>query len=420
MIERKIIINLITSTDYCNRIKGVWKDELLESSTARRIALWVWEYFNKYGSAPGKEIETIYYSKIKDAKFPKDVAEEIEQDILPDLSKEFESTADYNLEFEVSQAEQHFRERHVKLFTDSLQSLLYDNKVEDAEKLVHSFKPLGVISQKIDPFIRSVKEIRELDRKRAKLLLAPWLRAGQLTIIYGNFGTGKSLLSILIAYIMGLRKVDASDIKISEWYQKVSTGCLYVDGEIGEVEMEERIKGYEYLSGESQRQQHPIKILSLPEYQLETEDTFLLSERNNQRKVIDWLTTHPSYKLVILDSASTLFGLLDENSNSEWNIKVNPFLRDLRALGVACILLHHSGKDSKRGLRGASAMGAMAHNIFRLSNIFDKKNWEGEAEFTLEVEKQRSGGKSFSPFSLHFFQANADTMWEIVQRKDKE
>jgi len=113
-----------------------------------------------------------------------------------------------------------------------------------------------------------------------------------------------------------------------------------------------------------------------------------------------------------------LFGLENENDNSEWNNKVNPFIRDLRALGVACILLHHSGKDSKRGLRGASAMGAMAHNIFRLFVPKEKDPDEGEAMFTLTKDKQRAKGFLFKSFSLHFTQNEdqTETHWEIVSK----
>jgi hypothetical protein len=196
------------------------------------------------------------------------------------------------------------------------------------------------------------------------------------------------------------------------WIVKNPTGTLYLDGELGEQEMEDRIKKFEWLG--RQERDRRLKILSVPEYQLETGDTFYLSSRVNQLKIIKWLEDHLRYKLVVLDSASTLFGLENENDNSEWNNKINPFLRDLRALGVACILLHHAGKDNKRGLRGASAMGAMAHNIFRLSNHGDKD--EGEAWFKLSKDKQRAGGFGFKDFSLHFFQneTETETHWEIT------
>jgi DNA-binding CsgD family transcriptional regulator len=182
---------------------------------------------------------------------------------------------------------------------------------------------------------------------------------------------------------------------------------------MGVEDLRERFSQFEYLG----KQKFPMLGFPLPEYQLATEDNFPLSERSNQLQIIHWLQLHATYKLLILDSVTTLFGLTDENSNAEWNLKISPLLRDLRALGVAVILLHHSGKDSKRGLRGASAMGAMAHNIFCLTNHTDKDIDEGEAWFTLTKDKQRAGGFQFKSFAIHYYQNSAftETYLEITE-----
>lgn len=414
MIERKIIIGLITSTEFCTQLKPLWNNQLIESATAKRIASWCWEYFDKYQKAPGKDIEGIYFTKLKAGNFPKVMAEEIEQEILPGLSKEYERS-DFNLTYAVDEAKKHLSEQHIKIFTDSIQVLLSENKLLEAEEMVCTFKPLEGASLNIGDFIKSVKQMEESKTPRPTLYMKQWLRAGQTTIIYGGYGSGKSLLCILIGYMLGLIEYDQDKCEIGEWSVKNPTGCLYIDGEIGEQEMIERIKQFKWLG--LQHRDRKLKVLSVPEYQLATEDSFYLSERSNQVKVINWLKANPNYKLIILDSVSTLFGLEEENSNSEWNTKINPFLRDLRALGVACLLLHHAGKEGKKGLRGASAMGAMAHNIFRLTTHKDKE--EGQAWFLLVKEKQRAAGKTFKDFSLRFMQSGTGEK-EITQWEYKE
>jgi RecA-family ATPase len=264
------------------------------------------------------------------------------------------------------------------------------------------------------------KEIRKLNLEKPLLLLAPWLRAGELTFIYGEAGTGKSFLAMTIAYLLGLKKHDEAHHQIGVWQVKNPTGCYYIDGEMGAEECDERFSKFEWLG--EQRDDSETVFLDKSQYQFGTEKVFSLADRKNQLKVIDWLKRHPNYKLVVLDSISTLFGLEEENSNSEWSNKVNPFLGDLRALGVACVILHHSGKDSGRGLRGASSMSAMAHNIFRLKNHPDRDIDEGEAYFTLIKEKQRAGGFQFKSFSLHY-SPNSDhtaTEWEVVEGGKKK
>lgn len=417
MIERKIIIGIITSTEYIKLIQKFWDIKLLESIAAKRIARWCWEYYNKYQKAPGKDMEMIFFAKLKTGKLPKDIAEEISEEILPSLSQEFIKES-FNIEALVDETKKYLSDRHLALHTETLEALRVTGQIEEAEKLAADYKPLGATSHNINDFIRNMRKIKQMNRPVPTMLMNPWLRAGETTIIYGPAGSGKSLLSILIAYVLGLERYQNKKSEIGEWQVRVPTGTLYIDGELGEQEMEDRVNKFEWLG--KQLNLHAINIFSVPEYQLATEDSFYLSNRINQLKIIQWLKEHPTYKLVILDSASTLFGLEQENDNSEWNNKINPFLRDLRALGIANILLHHSGKDGKRGLRGASAMSAMAHNIFKLINHKDQNIDAGEAYFILSKDKQRAGGVTFKTFAMHFFQKEngKKTQW-IVEKNYK-
>lgn len=414
-IERRILIGLIVSTEYLRQIHAVWDYQYIESPTAKKIARWCWEYFEKYNKAPFKDIEAIYFTKLKEDKLNSTLAEEIEKDILPGLSDEYEKGS-FNLNYLLDQTLKYFKQRQLKIHSLTIQSLLAENNLEEAEKLTKSFKPLEIVSptNKIDNYIYSIDELRKLDIEEPLMLMSPWLRTGQFTFIYGDVGAGKSLLALHIAYVLGLEKSDREKVDIGDWFVQNPTGCLYIDGELGAVDLEERISGFEWLG--KQNKEMILLSFPLPEYQLSSEDEFMLSERENQKVVIQWLKLYPEYKLLILDSVTTLFGLTEENSNSEWSTKINPFLRDLRALGVACILLHHAGKDTSRGLRGSSAMGAMAHNIFKLTDHPDKDIDEGEAWFTITKDKQRSAGFQFKKFSMHYSQDSSftKTEWEIT------
>lgn len=413
MQERKIIIGLITSTEFVQQISSIWNIQLLESGSAKKLAEWIMEYYDKFQVSPKSNIQGIFFHKIKTKNIPKDEIEDIEE-ILQSLS--MESEEDVNVDYLVDIATKYFKQRRLLIYKDSIEVLVNSGKLEEAEKLASDYK-VNFSDPKTDlnKFILSTLEIRKHKREIPRILFSPWLREGQTTIIYGNYGSGKSLLTISTAYLLGLKDYDSDEAEIGTWQVKHPTGTLYIDGELGEQEMEERIAQFEWVG--IQQSKYRMRILSIPEYQIATEDQFYLSNRINQLKIIQWLKTHPNYKLIILDSASTLFGLVEENDNSEWSNKINPFLRDLRALGVACILLHHSGKDGKRGLRGASAMGAMAHNIFALTNHVNKNVDDGEAWFTIGKDKQRAAGFSFKTFSLRYSQQNndRDTHWEVTE-----
>lgn len=140
MIERKIVIGLITSTEYLQQLKGVWDDSLLEAPAARTIARWVWEYFDEFSKAPMHQIEDIFYDKVREKKVVKDLAEEIEEDILPSLSEEFERDS-FNLNALLKRTHKYFRERRLEMITERVEGLLGKGEIEKAEKLVLDFTP---------------------------------------------------------------------------------------------------------------------------------------------------------------------------------------------------------------------------------------------------------------------------------------
>lgn len=146
MIERQIIIGMITSTDYLKRIQSIWNPLFIESATAKRIAGWCWEYFKKYDKAPGRKIESIYYAKLKRGKVPKDLFSEIEEDILPGLSEEYEKEG-FNLEYLMDETETYFNERHLTLYSNNIQALVSQGELTQAAALACEFKMISTKSQ---------------------------------------------------------------------------------------------------------------------------------------------------------------------------------------------------------------------------------------------------------------------------------
>jgi hypothetical protein len=141
MIERKIVIGLITSTDYIKQIRGSYDQQFLESATAKRLASWCLEYFDKYDKAPGKDIENIYYAKLNEGKLAKELFNEIEEEILPSLSKEYERTS-FNVGYLTDQTNKYFQERRLQIYSENIQGLLRKGDLTQAERLACEYKPL--------------------------------------------------------------------------------------------------------------------------------------------------------------------------------------------------------------------------------------------------------------------------------------
>lgn len=426
--ERELTINLITSTKFIEQVKTVYDVKLIVGTTEKMVNSWCIDYFDQYKTAPKQNFQKLFESKKDKGNINPVILGDLEGDpddpkvksILDQLSKIYEQQKDpeENIQFHIDRTKRYFIKRQLEVHKEQITALIDKGDLETANKLIKDFKPLeSSNSDQIKNFIWDVDDIRLQDKKKPQTLIKPWLKEGQHTFIHGECGSGKSLLSLHLAYLLGMEECDHN---IEDWYVKNPTGCLYIDGELGAVELEERLSKFEYLG--KQRDDIKTKFFPIPEFQESTENIFALSVRENQLQVTHWLKEHPKYKLVILDSVTTLFGLSEENDNSEFSNKINPLLRDFRAMGVACILLHHSGKDPKRGLRGASSMGAMVHNIFSLTNHEDKDIDEGEAWFTLDKGKQREGGFSFKKFTIHYFQNSSftETDWETSKESSNK
>jgi hypothetical protein len=141
MEERKIIISLITSTEYCHQIRSVWDVSYLESATAKRIATWCWEYYDQYKQAPGRNIESIFNAKRSTQKIPPDIAEEIQEDIFPSLSEEYERE-DFNLEYMLSETQKYFSVRHLTIHRDTIDALIDTGDIAQAEHVACAYRPV--------------------------------------------------------------------------------------------------------------------------------------------------------------------------------------------------------------------------------------------------------------------------------------
>ena len=137
MIERKILIGLITSTDYLQSLENDWNPNYMESPTARMMAEWCWEYYRKYNKAPMRDIEGIYIKKLKKG-LNDTLAEEIETEILPELSQEYtESTI--TTPFLLDETLAYFVERQIKIHDETLQHHLEKGDIIQARKEVETF-----------------------------------------------------------------------------------------------------------------------------------------------------------------------------------------------------------------------------------------------------------------------------------------
>ena len=142
-IERAIVLGLITDTDYIKQIRPIWNTRFIKSGAAKRLAQWCIEYFDKYKKNPGLDIEAIFYQKVRDG-LPKEIAEEIEEDILPGLSEEYsDQETPINIQYLTDQTDLYFRQRHLDLHNEDIKALLSEGEIVKAELKASNYKILA-------------------------------------------------------------------------------------------------------------------------------------------------------------------------------------------------------------------------------------------------------------------------------------
>ena len=140
-MEIKIIIALITQKKFLKQIKPFWKNEYIQSEAAKLIAKWVWKYYDVYEKAPKTNIDAIYLKQLKKKKIRKDLAEEIEQEILPRLSEMYENGLD--ITYILNETKEYFSERQITLHNEEVNALLENDELKKAKNLMQSFKAIS-------------------------------------------------------------------------------------------------------------------------------------------------------------------------------------------------------------------------------------------------------------------------------------
>lgn len=147
-IERKIIIGLIASTEFIKRIRPSISKDYFASPTASIIADWCLEYFDKYHECPHDKIENIYDEKVKQNLVSSELAEEMEDDILPDLSEEFLKEG-FNPDPLLDYALKYFQEKKLKNLKEEIDILVEKGDIDSATQAVLDFKTSGVVKDEL-------------------------------------------------------------------------------------------------------------------------------------------------------------------------------------------------------------------------------------------------------------------------------
>lgn len=226
------------------------------------------------------------------------------------------------------------------------------------------------------PRVRAVTldELLALDIQPREMVVEPWLPAQGLAMIYAPRGTGKTYLSLAVAYAI------ASGADLLSWRVPSPRRVLYLDGEMPAVSMRERLARLVRAESHAPASPDHLRIVTPDLQNGPMPDLGTASGR----MAVDALVADA--EVVIVDSVSTLCGVADENDAAAW-MPLQRWALDLRRSGRSVVLIHHAGKTGAQ--RGTSRREDVLDTVLALRHPQGYRPEDG-ARIEIIVEKGRS------------------------------
>ena len=219
-------------------------------------------------------------------------------------------------------------------------------------------------------------------------------------MIHAERGVGKTHIALGIAYAV------ATGGEFLGWSAPVAREVLFVDGEMPAEATQERLAKLAAAGPDVDALLHIFShdIQDAPMPSLSTHEGRILITGS----LLDT-------ELLILDNISALVGG-DENDADSWT-KLQEWLLELRRLGVATLLIHHSGKGGQQ--RGTSKREDILDVSMKLARPRDYRFEQG-ARFEVHFEKARGlFGDDVEPFEARLVNSTEGCLWETAPVKQR-
>jgi len=174
-----------------------------------------------------------------------------------------------------------------------------------------------------------------------------------LAAIFGQSGSGKSFLALDLA---------AAIAEGVPWFgfrtTKTPTVYMALEGEGG---FSQRVAAWEKVQ---KKPLPPLLNMIMQPFQLA-----------QPHDVTDLAAVIPQGAMVIVDTLNRAAPTADENSSRDMGIILEATKRLQTLTGCLVVLIHHTGKDTRKGLRGHSSLGAALDGSIEVSRTGDSRAW---------------------------------------------
>jgi KaiC/GvpD/RAD55 family RecA-like ATPase len=256
-------------------------------------------------------------------------------------------------------------------------------QMDDNDALIHQQEPAGVTA---------MRYLLLTDDDLSKRPPVQWRIKGMvpsqgIAVVFGPSGSGKSFL------VLDMLQSLASG---HDWFDHKVTQCAvtYVALE-GEAGLAGRVKAYRTHHGATSPN---IVYMAQP---------FGLLDADDINDLVLAIKTAGTGDVVVLDTLSRATPGLDENASKDMGaiVAAAKLLQEL--LGGLVLLVHHTGKDTARGMRGHSLLHAALDCAIEVKRNGDNREWV--------VAKSKDGEDGAShPFKLEVVSMGIDSDGDAI------
>jgi hypothetical protein len=188
------------------------------------------------------------------------------------------------------------------------------------------------------------------------------LPEGEIAMIYGPSGVGKSFVALDLAFCVALGE---------QWMDRtVRQGPVVWIAAEAAGSMRNRAKAYAQANG---------LHLDLAELWMIGDTPSLMDQ--DEAAILTQAVSSKHPRMIVVDTLAAASGGANENSGEDMNLVMESCRRMHKATGALILLIHHTGKDETRGARGWSGLKAAMQTEIFVHEIGGVK--------AIEVTKQR-------------------------------
>ena len=234
-------------------------------------------------------------------------------------------------------------------------------------------------------------ELLEKEIKPREKIIGTWLRQGDIGLIFGRRGEGKTFFSLALACAI------AGNIKLNLWDTPKARRVCYVDGEMTLESIQNRLKlfkGADIFAGVQQALKSNLYFQHYEEIAERIKTAVMnLTNREHQEKLLEFCLDN-EIEVLFLDNLSCLFRGVRENEADDWE-RIQPFLLECRRNKISVVLVAHAGRSGE-ALRRISMREDITDWIIKVKQSENgaeqsKSNNIKQSSSIISFEKNREG-----------------------------